>query len=300
MTTTPNPQAATGSSPRSVPEPSYDATSLDLTVVGSINIDVIATSARLPQAGETVSGGVLTRNAGGKGANQAAAAARLGARTRMIGAVGDDADGIAMLDALREARVDISGVSTSALVTGTAMIMVDADGENQISVCDGANATVSVDDVEFVPNEAVLVQLEIPMSTVIEAARHCRGYFALNAAPAARLPRELIERADLIIVNETEFALNPELRTAALVAVTYGAHGAAILVYGEQTAFAPALATDVVSTVGAGDAFCAALTISLCSGAAHSDALRTANAVGAAVVADAHAQPQLETISTYS
>ncbi|SMX67822.1 ribokinase [Brevibacterium sp. 239c] len=272
---------------------------VSLTVVGSINIDVTATSRRLPLAGETVSGGVLTRSAGGKGANQAAAAARLGARTRMIGAVGDDSDGTAMLDSLQESGVDVSGVTTSSHATGTAMIMVDAAGENQISVCDGANAAATVDGVVFGADEIVLAQLEIPMTTVIAAARRCRGFFALNAAPAVRLPQELIDRADLIIVNESEFALNPALREASLVAVTYGARGAAILHHGNQTAFAPGLSAEVVSTVGAGDAFCAALTIALCSGASPAEALQTANAVGAAVVANAQAQPQLKSISEY-
>lgn len=276
------------------------SSSLSLAVVGSINIDVIATSQRLPEAGETVSGGVLTRNAGGKGANQAAAAARLGARTRMIGAVGDDSDGALMLDSLREAGVDVSGVATSARATGTAVIMVDSAGENQISVCDGANSVVVVDEVDFAAEEAVLAQLEIPLATVIAAARRCRGFFALNAAPAARLPQELIDRADLIIVNETEFSLNPDLREADLVAVTYGAKGAEILVHGAQTAFMPGLSAQVVSTVGAGDAFCAALTIALCSGTSHAEALRIANAVGAAAVADAQAQPQLKSLTEYS
>lgn len=286
-------------SPDTQPEAAPNS-GVSLAVVGSINIDVTATSRRLPRDGETVSGGVLTRSAGGKGANQAAAAARLGARTRMIGAVGDDADGTAMLDSLQQAGVDINGVTTSAEATGTAVIMVDAAGENQISVCDGANAAVTIDGVDFGSDEIVLAQLEIPMTTVIAAAHRCRGFFALNAAPAVRLPQELIDRADLIIVNESEFTLNPDLREAPLVAVTYGAKGAEILHHGAQTAFAPGLSTEVVSTVGAGDAFCAALTIALCSGASHAEALHTANAVGAAVVADAQAQPQLKPITAYS
>lgn len=275
------------------------APALDLAIVGSINIDLIATSPRLPQAGETVSGGVLSRSAGGKGANQAAAAARLGSRTRMIGAVGDDADGVAMLDSLREAGVDVTSVAISAAATGTAVIMVDAAGENQISVCDGANATVTVDGTDFGVGEAVLAQLEIPMSTVIDAARRCRGFFALNAAPATKLPAELIDRSDLIIANESEFALNPDLREARLVAVTYGAEGAEILEYGARTAYAPSLEADVVSTVGAGDAFCAALTIALCTNTPQTEALQIANAVGAAVVADPRSQPFLTLISEY-
>ena len=128
--------------------------------------------------------------------------------------------------------VDTAAVATAAEATGTAVIMVDAAGENQISVCDGANATVTVDGTDFGAGEAVLAQLEIPMSTVIDAARRCRGFFALNAAPATKLPAELIDRSDLIIANESEFALNPDLRKARLVAVTYGAEGAEILEFG--------------------------------------------------------------------
>lgn len=145
----------------------------------------------------------------------------------------------------------------------------------------------------------MLAQLEIPMSTVIDAARRCRGFFALNAAPATKLPAELIDRSDLIIANESEFALNPDLRKARLVAVTYGAEGAEILEFGARTAYAPSLETDVVSTVGAGDAFCAALTIALCTNTPQTEALRIANAVGAAVVADPRSQPFLTSISEY-
>src|SRR5699024_2146412 len=113
---------------------------ISLTVVGSINADITAVTERLPDAGETVGGGRLTRNAGGKGANQAAAAARLGARTRMVGAVGTDAEAEAMRQALRSAGVDLTHVAAVDGETGTALIMVDAAGENQIAVCEGANA----------------------------------------------------------------------------------------------------------------------------------------------------------------
>ncbi|WP_244971427.1 PfkB family carbohydrate kinase [Paramicrobacterium chengjingii] len=134
--------------------------------------------------------------------------------------------------------------------TGTALIMVDADGENQIAVCESANAHVHTVDVEFPDGATVLAQLEISPETVTEAARRCHGYFALNAAPAVALPAELITRADLIIVNETEYALIPELTGAAVVAVTYGAKGSAVLERGEQVAFAPAVEPVPVNTVG--------------------------------------------------
>src|SRR5699024_9651357 len=156
---------------------------------------------RLPGAGETVGGGRLTRNAGGKGANQAAAAARLGARTRMVGAVGTDAEAEAMRQALRSAGVDFTHVAEVDGETGTALIMVDAAAESRIAVCEGANAHVSIEGVDFPDDDTVLAQLEISLDTVTEAARRCRGYFALNAAPAMPLPAELIDACDLIIVN---------------------------------------------------------------------------------------------------
>ena len=270
-----------------------------LTVVGSINADITATTSRLPAAGETVGGGRLSRSPGGKGANQAAAAARLGARTRMIGAVGPDTDGQAMLQALRAAGVRIDAIAEAIAETGTALIMVDAAGENQISVCEGANAEVSLDGVEFRPDEAVLTQLEISLDLIVELAGRVPGFLAGNAAPALPLPAEVVDRADLIIVNEFEYSQLPQLKTARLVAVTYGAKGSALLRNGEQIAFAEAVRANPVSTVGAGDAYCAALTIGLTSGLEPERALRAANAVGAAAVEVASAQPEFDRLATY-
>ncbi|SMX72408.1 ribokinase [Brevibacterium iodinum ATCC 49514] len=270
-----------------------------LTVVGSINADLTATTTRLPAAGETVGGGRLSRSPGGKGANQAAAAARLGARTRMIGAVGADSDGQAMLHALRAAGVNTDDIAEVAAETGAALIMVDADGENQIAVCEGANASVSLDGIEFGADEAVLTQLEISLDLISELATRVPGFLAVNAAPALPLPAEVVDRADLIIVNEYEHSQLPQLQTAKLVAVTYGAKGSALLARGEQIAFAEAVPAKPVSTVGAGDAYCAALTLGLTSGLEPERALRAANAVGAAVVKVASAQPQFDRFETY-
>ena len=274
-------------------------TPLPLTVVGSINVDLTARADRLPQAGETVGGGRLVREAGGKGANQAAAAARLGARVRMIGAVGTDADGAWMRAELDAAGVDTSGIRTSDEPTGVALIVVDREGENQIAVCEGANGRVDLDGVVFGADEAVLAQLEISMDLVVALAEQVPGYLAVNAAPARDLPDAVRERADLIIVNETEYALIPALRTAKRVAVTYGADGARLFESGVEVAAAPAVKTTVENTVGAGDAFCAALTIGLASGVPAADALAAACAVGAAAVADARSQPLLSSYDTY-
>lgn len=270
-----------------------------LTVVGSINRDLTAVGQRLPAPGETVGGAVLHRQTGGKGANQAAAAARLAGRSRFIGAVGPDADAQAMLAELTAAGVDTSLVRTVDEPTGTALIAVDAVGENQIVVCPGANSRVDLAGIEFAEDESVLCQLEIDLAVVEDAARRHRGFFALNAAPAQPLPASLIERCDLIIVNESEYASIPELDGAELVAVTYGGRGSALYRRGERIAEAAGQPTTVVNTIGAGDAFCAALVLALRSGHDHATALAAANAVGAHAVADSAAQPALDRLAGY-
>ncbi|GAB4099463.1 ribokinase [Sinomonas halotolerans] len=270
-----------------------------LTVLGSINMDLIATADRLPAAGETVGGGVLSRQPGGKGANQAVAAARLGGSVRMVGAVGDDDAGRQLIAALAEAGVDVAGVAVREEPTGTALIAVDRRGENQIVVCPGANAGVTMDGVSLGEDEALLCQLEIGVEAVLEAARRHPGYFALNAAPAERLPAELVRRCDLVIVNETEYALLPELSEARLVAVTYGEQGSALYEDGRLAARAAAQSARVVNTIGAGDAFCAALVLALRAGLAHEEALAAANAVGAHAVGDPSSQPKLSPLEHY-
>jgi ribokinase len=271
-----------------------------VTVVGSINLDIIATADRLPAAGETIGGGSLTQQPGGKGANQAVAAARLGGSARMIGAVGDDASGRLMLDALAGAGVDTSAVAVlDGDATGTALIVVDRDGENQIVVCPGANSKFSLEGVELGPDETVLCQLEVGLPVVLEAARRSAGFFVLNAAPAMDLPAELLERCDLVIVNETEYQLIPALADAKLVAVTYGKDGSAMFEHGRKVAEAPASAVTVANTIGAGDAFCAALVLALRSGHDYSTALAVANAVGADAVGDASSQLALARLEEY-
>ncbi|WP_332760405.1 ribokinase [Pseudarthrobacter sp.] len=270
-----------------------------VTVVGSINLDLIATAERLPTAGETIGGAVLSEQPGGKGANQAAAAARLGGNTRMVGAVGSDAQGQRMLDALASAGVDTSDVAVHPEATGTALIVVDRDGENQIVVCPGANSSLSLEGVEFGPEETVLCQLEVGLPVVLEAARRPAGYFVLNAAPAMDLPAELLERCDLVIVNESEYALIPALAAAKLVAVTYGKDGSAMFENGRRVAEAPASAVTVANTIGAGDAFCAALVLALGAGLDYSTALAAANAVGADAVGDPSSQPALALLEEY-
>ncbi|MGO4858970.1 ribokinase [Arthrobacter sp. 2MCAF14] len=270
-----------------------------LTVVGSLNVDLTCRVHRLPSPGETIGGGTLTRQPGGKGGNQAAAAARLAGAARMVGAVGADPDGRLLTEALDRAGVDISAVEQVSAPTGTALIVIDSEGENQIAVAPGANAVVSLDRADFSEGGPVLAQLEIAVDTVLEAACRTNGFFALNAAPAQALPAELLERCDLVIVNESEYELIPELRSAERVAVTYGAGGASMYTQGVKTAHAPATKTSVVNSVGAGDAFCAALVLALASGLDDESSLAAACAVGAAAVASELSQPEFERLEHY-
>ncbi|MBT9605692.1 ribokinase [Microbacterium sp.] len=269
-----------------------------LTVVGAINVDLTARVERAPGPGETVADGELQRGPGGKGANQAVAAARLGADVRLIGAVGDDPDGHGIRQQLRGLGIDASGVQTSTEATGTALIVVDASGENSIVVCAGANADIDADGLDIAQGAAVLMQLEVS-DAVVDAASRAAGFFALNAAPARPLPRGVLDRCDLVIVNETEYAQLPEVHDAPLLCVTLGAEGARLYRHGTLVAEAPGVATTVRNTVGAGDAFCAALVCGLLRGDDETGALARACAVGAAAVADDASQPALEPLDTY-
>ncbi|MGO4432918.1 PfkB family carbohydrate kinase, partial [Paenarthrobacter sp. RAF9] len=217
-----------------------------------------------------------------------------------VGAVGQDDAGRTLLDAMAGAGVDVRDIAAVDEASGTALVLVDSDGENQIVVCPGANASVSLGDVSFGDDEAVLCQLEVDQEVVLEAAQATKGFFVLNAAPAAPIHPELLERCDLVIVNETEYELIPALKNAPLVAVTYGGDGSAIFVDGERVAEAPAVrVTDIANTIGAGDAFCAALVLALQTGLDYAHALAVANAVGADAVRDGSSQPALKSLEHY-
>ncbi|MRX44801.1 PfkB family carbohydrate kinase [Agromyces kandeliae] len=271
-----------------------------LAVVGSLNVDVVATAPRLPAPGETIGDGVLRREPGGKGANQAAAAARLGAVTRMFGCVGRDADGDLLVGALGAAGVDVAGIGRADAATGTAIIMVDAAGENSIVVCPGANAAVDSDAIGIGGDEAVLMQLEVPLEVVRRVATSAPGFVALNAAPARSIPTDLVERVDLFVVNETEYGLIPELAGARRVVVTLGADGAELRERGEVVARAAGIPPAAVrSTVGAGDAFAAALVVALLEGDEPAAALGVACRVGSAAVEHLAAQPPFDRLDHY-
>ena len=258
-------------------------------VVGSVNIDLVARASTLPQPGETVGGAEFTRIPGGKGANQAVAAARLGAQVSFIGRVG--ADRFA-LDAVAGEGVDVSRVVADDGESGVALILVDAAGENVIVVAPGANGRLAAADVQIPAADAVLCQLEVPVEAVTAAARH-EAFFCLNAAPAAPLPAELVRRADLVIVNRFELDALPG--TPALTALTLGAEGAVLLEQGVEVARATPPRVHAVDGTAAGDAFCAALLVYLLRGADREEALRLACRAGALAASRFGAQPSLPT-----
>jgi ribokinase len=268
-----------------------------IAVVGSVNLDLVASCPRLPRAGETVSAQSFNRYPGGKGANQALAARRCGADVTLIGAVGDDPEAQAALALLSSDGVDLTHVSVTEAPTGLALIAVDAEGENQIVVIPGANHAIISENVDTAGYEAVLCQLEIPPETVSAAARTATGLFCVNAAPARDLPEEVLGRSDVIIVNETERdALGDSLvDISALVVVTLGAAGAKAYRNRRLVTECQPPPVDPIDTVGAGDAFCGALVTSLAEGASVERALSWAVTAGALATTRHGAQPSLPT-----
>jgi ribokinase len=270
----------------------------EIVVVGSVNLDLSATVARLPEPGETITGATLSRFPGGKGANQALAARRLGADVQLVACVGDDATATEALAMLREDGVDLSRLQVLAdSPTGIALICVAPTGENQIVVAPGANASMDPDALMLGSADALICQLEIPAHVIARAANEFRGFFCANLAPAKEIDATVLQRADLVIVNETEAAWYGDTLAACggLVATTYGSRGATLRKGGAVVAEAEPPAVTAVDTVGAGDAFTAALTLALVEGRERTDALRFACTAGAAAATRAGAQPSLPT-----
>jgi ribokinase len=257
-----------------------------ITVVGSINLDLVGRCERLPRPGETVSGATLARVAGGKGANQAVACARLGAEATMVGAVGRDSFAEEALAGLREADVTLD-LAVLDEPTGVALVYVDGAGETEIVVAPGANAALH--DVALPEHDAVLCQLEIPDEALLAAWEGCSGVFCLNAAPS----RPVSVDADLTVVNRLE--LESLARRDGLVAVTLGAEGAYLLEDGEEVARAAPPRVRVVDGTGAGDAFTACLLVSLLEAREYQEALERACAAGALAASRFGAQPSLPT-----
>ncbi len=257
-----------------------------ITVVGSANIDYVARCRQLPRPGETVTDATLERVAGGKGANQAAAAARLGADVRFIGRVGRDE---LVLRALERDGVDVSEVVHDDGESGIALIVVDEDGETTITVAPAANDRLTPDAVRIGDADAVICQQEIPADVIAEAARQAR-FFCLNAAPA-REPLTL--EPDLLVVNRYEFDATGSYD--GLTALTLGAEGAVLLEHGKEIARATPPPVQAVDGTAAGDAFCAALVVFLLAGIDRQEALTRACAAGALAASRPGAQPSLPT-----
>jgi ribokinase len=257
-----------------------------ITVVGSANVDLVACVERLPRPGETVTDAVFERIPGGKGANQAVAAARLGASVRFIGRIGTDD---LTLRSLEREGVDTSGVVRDDGEGGVAVILVDDQGENVIVVAPGANRRLTADDVDVGETDAVICQQEIQREAIAAAASGA-PFFCLNAAPArGRLEHE----PDLLVVNRYEYdAVGPY---HGLVAVTLGEQGAVLLEGGDEVARATPPPVTAVDGTAAGDSFCAALVVSLLEGRERQAALTRACAAGALAASRSGAQPSLPT-----
>jgi ribokinase len=288
-----------------------------VTVIGSINLDLITTVERLPAPGETVSGDDFKSAPGGKGANQALAAARAGAAVRMIGAVGADAYAQPALELLRQAGIDLFGVAETARPTGVALILVDGAGENIIAVASGANLTITPEQLEAVPlpaGEVLLLQFEIPLPSVeaaLNAARAAGAISVLNTAPFRRDAAELLALADYVVANETEFDLaarelglagtkrEDQMRsfaqeTGRTIVVTLGGEGV-ITCAGDRILRVAALPIVPVDTVGAGDTFCGYFGAGLAAGLPLEAALRRAATAASLACLRPGAQPAIPT-----
>lgn len=269
-----------------------------ITVVGSVNLDFVATARTLPSPGETVTGATLARYPGGKGANQALAAKRLGAEVRMIGRVGADSLAEEAMALLRAEGVDLTGVAVDpAVPTGAALIAVDAEAENQIVVASGANGAFTADQLPPVIDGALICQMELPLETVAAAVDRATGFVCVNLAPALDVPDSVLKRADLIVVNEGEAEVYGKRLHGldGLVAITWGSRGAGLFRDGARVATAEPPEVIAVDTTGAGDTFVAALTVAMLEGQAPKAALTFACAAGALTTTRAGAQPSLPT-----
>ncbi len=275
-------------------------------VFGSLNMDLVVRAPRLPRPGETLPATSFETVPGGKGANQAVAASRLGVETWMIGRVGDDSYGEALLENMRSAGVDVSGISCEAGVSsGIALIAVEESGQNQIMIVPGANARVGATDVSVLsksvrPGDVVLLQMEVPLAAVraaAEAAASLGAVVVLDPAPAHDLTRELLGRVDILTPNEAEAehltGIRVEGRSSAEAAarrlhaagarqvlLKMGERGALWSVAGETWALPP-FSVRAVDTVAAGDACNGAIAAALCAGLPEREALRWGMAAGA-------------------
>jgi ribokinase len=291
-----------------------------VTVVGSLNMDLVIRASRIPHPGETVIGSEFHTVPGGKGANQAVAAARLGAEVSMVGRVGRDAFGEVLLENLVADGIDHASVTRDPdCATGIALIVVDDSGQNSIVVASGANrrlspADVNVAEAAIAEADLLLMQLETPLDTVHQAARIARAHgvpVILNPAPACPLPASLLSLVAVLIPNESETALltgmpvgNQAEAVAAAAALRGLGVGTVILTLGERGALlgtatgathVPAFKVAPVDTTAAGDAFVAGFAVALAEGRTPVEAVRWGNAAGALATTEMGAQPSLPT-----
>lgn len=287
--------------------------STKVVVIGSSNTDMTIKAERLPKPGETILGGVFVMGPGGKGANQAVAARRLGADVSFICKVGHDIFGDNAIEGYRKEGIDTSRILRSDKASGTALILVDAKAENCIAVAPGANGDLSPEDIDSVADVIrsagyLILQLEIPVESVLRAARiaHEAGvYVILNPAPACPLPRELFSYVSLITPNQTESALltgiedNLDAAVDKLlemgvkdVVVTLGSKGSMVVSGGERT-FVPSQKVNAVDTTAAGDTFCGALCVALSEGCSLVQAAQFATKASALTVQKMGAQDSI-------
>jgi ribokinase len=278
-----------------------------IAVVGSLNMDLVIRSPRIPQPGETILGRDFQTIPGGKGANQAVAAARLGARVSMVGRLGNDAFAGVLLQNLAASQVDRTYIQNDQeAATGVALIVVDDQGENSIVVASGANMQVSAQDVTAARSaitsaQVLVLQLEIPNAAVLRAAQLAREngvMVILNPAPARELPDQLIPLVDVLVPNESEASLLSGLHNAAqepleqaaqrllsrgagAVVVTLGKKGAFVTSHDSDSQLVEAFRVNALDTTAAGDAFMAGLAVSLAEGNSLLEAVRWGNACGA-------------------
>lgn len=279
-------------------DPTTPAT-VDVCVVGSSNLDLVASARVLPAPGETVLGHHYAEHPGGKGLNQAVASARSGARTAFVSAVGDDTAAEVLLAVMRAAGIDTAHVAQrSGVATGRALIGVADDGENSIIVVPGANATVVAEHMPM--SRVVLAQLEVPLATIQHAFRQARSHGAvtvLNPAPAQVLGRELLSLCDVVVPNDHEAELLGGVQAlldlgASAVVVTRGADGATLTTGDGSTHIAP-FAVDALDTTAAGDTFCGAMCARLAAGDQLPVALRFASAAAAISTTRSGAVPSI-------
>jgi ribokinase len=285
----------------------------NIVVMGSINTDLVIHTTKFPKPGETVTGSDFKTLPGGKGANQAVAAARLGARVSMIGRVGNDPYGLAALENLRQQQVGIQEVVVDpAAPSGIALVLIDAHGNNSIIVSPGSNGKLDQDDLDrsaglFGSQTILVTQLEIPAAVVtagIQLAKSRGAYVILNPAPAQQADARILQEVDTLILNETELVTLAGCREmhsglkallemgVKQVALTLGAQGC-ILLTPEREENIPAHAVKVVDTTGAGDAFIGAFSSAIASGDDFWTAGWWGNAAGALATTSVGAQSSL-------